>query len=353
MGAILKDVAKLAGVSVATASQALNNKSVNEETRRRVLAAAQKLRYVQNSAGRNLITGRSHTVGLYILNTRTNPDLSSDSTYFYPLLRGVLYAGEKAGYSLNFAVKLWEELGDGRWITQKALSHAVDGMIIIPQYTYHYGFVQELEQLGFPYVLISPMDCPDRGKCVSLDDYRGACLATQCLIDAGFTQIGLINGPPNHYDAIVRQRAFVETAAKAGVRVNPDWVVPGEFTTESGYRAMRQILEEARAPQALFCANDFMAAGAMLALDERGLRVPEDVSIVGYDDSEVARSVHPQLTTVRNPTYQIGEAAMERLLAYIGGQSGLAEIVFEPELVVRGSCRLAASLAQPERVAGS
>jgi len=340
MKTTLKDVARLAGVSVATASLALNNsKRVSEETRQRVLEAARKLNYVQNSVGRNLITGRSYTVGLYILNARVNPDLTGECSFFYPLLRGVWSEAEKEGYSLNFAVKLWEEIVQNNFIVQKALDQSIDGMIIIPQYTYHYSFLQELERLNFPYVIINPMISLDKGKSISLDNYLGAALATQYLIDQGYTRLGFINGPPNHYDAIMREKGFIETAAKAGIRVNRSLIEYGDFTTRSGYQAMKRILERNVVPEGLFCANDYMASGAMHALYEHGLRVPEDVALVGYDDTDVATSVYPQLTTVRNPTYEIGQAAMQRLLAYINGQKNLPEVIFQPELIIRQSTR--------------
>ncbi|AOQ23494.1 HTH-type transcriptional repressor CytR [Moorella thermoacetica] len=340
MKTTLKDVAALAGGSLATASLALNNgKGVSAETRQRVLAAARKLNYVQSSIGRNLITGRSYTVGLYILNAQNNPDLTGECAYFYPLLRGVWNVAEKEGYSLNFAVKLWEEIEQSNFIIQKALDQSIDGMIIIPQYTYYYSFLQELERIGFPYVLINPVTCLDRGKSITLDNYLGASLATQYLIDQGVTRLGFINGPPNHHDAIVRERGFIETAARAGIKVDRELIEYGDFTTRSGYQAMNKILEREGAPEGLFCANDYMATGAMHALYNHGYRVPQDVAIIGYDDTDVASSVYPQLSTVRNPTYEIGQAAMQRLLAYIQGETGLPEIVFKPELIIRESCR--------------
>ncbi|CEP69529.1 Transcription regulator HTH, LacI [Moorella glycerini] len=340
MKTTLKDVAALAGVSLATASLALNNgKGVSAETRERVLAAARKLNYVQSTIGRNLITGRSYTVGLYILNASNNPDLTGECSYFYPLLRGVWSEAEKEGYSLNFAVKLWEEIEQSNFIVQKALDQSIDGMIIIPQYNYHYSFLQELERLGFPYVIINPMICLDRGKSIALDNYLGAALATQYLIDQGFTRLGFINGPPNHHDAIIREKGFIETAARAGIKVDRDLIEYGDFTTRSGYQAMNRILTRGVVPEGLFCANDYMASGAMHALYDHGYLVPRDVAIIGYDDTDVASSVYPQLTTVRNPTYEIGKAAMQRLLSYIKGETSLQEIIFKPELIIRESCR--------------
>lgn len=187
----LKDVARLAGVSVATASLALNNKGASKETVERVTAAARKLNYVQNSLGRSLITGRSCTIALYILNDRDNPDLTGECTYFYPFMRGILGEAEKAGYALSFAVKLWDEVEKNSVLGQSAQNKSCDGMIIVPQYTHPYSFLPDLERLKFPYVLVNPSASFDKGKTVSLDNYTGAAKATKHLLESGCKKTGL------------------------------------------------------------------------------------------------------------------------------------------------------------------
>ncbi|WP_227767386.1 LacI family DNA-binding transcriptional regulator [Zhaonella formicivorans] len=286
-----------------------------------------------------MITGKSNTIGLYILNSQHNPDLTGECSYFYPMLRGILSVAEQRGYALNFSVKTWEEIEATNLLVQKSRDQSNDGMIIVPQYNYYYSFLQDLERGNFPYVLLNPSACPNRSKNVTLDNYHGARLATGHLIDLGHTGIGFINGPANHYDAVVREKGFVDAVMQAGVKVREGWLQYGDFTTGSGYEAMERMLQAGPPPEAIFCANDYMAAGAIRALYAHGYRVPDDVSVVGYDNTDIAASVFPPLTTVENPTFELGRLAMERLLQLIEGQQGLEEIIVQPRLVVRNSCK--------------
>ncbi|KLU58643.1 putative HTH-type transcriptional repressor ExuR [Peptococcaceae bacterium CEB3] len=336
----LKDVAQLAGVSVATASLALNNKGASKETIERVMAAAKKLNYVQNSLGRSLITGRSYTIALYILNDRDNPDLTGECTYFYPFMRGILGEAEKAGYALSFAVKLWDDAEKRNVLVQSAQNKSCDGMIIVPQYTHPYSFLPDLERLKFPYVMVNPSTSFDRGKSVSLDNYAGAAAATQHLLESGCRKPAYINGSENHFDAVVRKQAFLDVTSRAGLEIGEDSLVNGNFTTSSGATAMKELLRRGADFDGIFCANDYMAAGAMNVLLEAGYRIPEDVQMIGFDDTEIARSMRPGLTTVHNPTFQIGVQAMRRLLAYIADPNYVAgEKLFQAELVIRDSTR--------------
>lgn len=341
MSATLQDVANLANVSVATASLALNGKTVKAQTRIKVLEAAQKLNYVANSIGKNLISGKTNTVGLYIFNTKDETGLTEECSYFYNILRGVLHVTEKYGYSFHFDIGYWEDSGSNTQFNQKVYSHSFDGVIVMPYYVHHYFFMDTLEKLHFPYVIYNPNIHVDPAKCIIVDNYAGAQKATDYLIDIGFTRIGFINGPENHFDAINRGRGFYNALIKRGLQVYNEDIVNSDFTIQGGYLAMQQIINNhPTLPEALFCANDYMAAGAMKALYQMGYQVPRDISIIGYDDTDIARGIFPALTTIQNPTFQMGQLAAERLFDIILGRNSPQEsIILKPELIVRESCR--------------
>jgi DNA-binding LacI/PurR family transcriptional regulator len=338
----LKDVAALAGVSPATASLALNDKyGVNKETKLKVLDAAKKLDYVQSSVGLNLTTGKSNTIGFYIINSGDNPDLTGECSYFYPMIRGILSLTTERHYSFNFTVKYWDEIKNTNYIVKKSRDQSNDGMIIVPQYDYPCDFIYALEEKGFPYVLINPKTIINESKKVSLDNYFGARIATEYLIKLGYKKIGYINGPQNHYDAILRKEGFIEAMMKANCNISSSYIFNGDFTTKSGFEIMNKMIDDGNIPQALFCANDYMAAGAIQALSNRGYRIPNDISIIGFDDTDVAASVFPVLTSIVNPTYKLGRIAVQRLFDIIDGKEDLEEIIIKPYLKIRNSCKTA------------
>lgn len=336
----LKDVAKLAKVSTATASLALNGKPVNEETKKRVLEAAKKLNYVTSRVGKSLISGKSHTIGLYILNSRTNNVLTEECSFFYSLLRGVLSVTTKYGYLFNFEVGFWEDLKSNNFILEKVYSRSVDGAILIPQYVYHYGFLETLEEKGFPFVVYNPVVQLNPAKSIVIDNYKGACKAAEYLIKNGFKRIGFINGPKNHFDAVNREKGFIDTLIKYGVKIYKEYMINSTFTINGGYDSMKHIINNcANLPDAIFCCNDYMAAGAIRALDQLGYKVPEDISVIGFDDTDIARGLSPALTTLKNPMFEVGKYAAERLFELIEEKDDkLDPIVLTPELIVRDSC---------------
>ncbi len=339
MPATLKDVAKLAKVSVATASLALKNKPVSAKARAAVFEAAKKLNYVAGSAGLSLKSGKSFSVGLYILNSRTNRDLTNECSYFYAMLKGVLEETAHRNYSFNFEIGYWEDIEKNNFILDKAYSRSIDGAIIVPQYSFHYSFLKALEDLSFPYVICNPMVNIDPAKTVTVNNYQGAFLAVRFLAERGKRRIAVINGPKNHYDAMERAKGFNEAVVRLGLTIVPEYIAYGDFTIAGGYGAAVSMLDSAKDhPDGIFCANDYMAAGAIRALNERGLKVPGDVSIVGFDDTDISKGLSPSLTTVKNPTFETGKKAAERLFCLIENPDAAYEpIVLEPQIVERES----------------
>jgi len=327
----LKDVAKLAGVSVATASLALNGKPVSKNARSAVIECAQKLNYVPNKIGRILSTGRSNTVQLLIINSKKYANLVKEISFFYHMIEGILNYLELHDQSLHYDVRNWEDDGLNRYFEQKVRDKTIDGIIIIPQYMRNYEFLSVLQEYSFPYVILNSCFEDEKIHTVKIDNYFGGKLAAELLLKAGYTRIGIINGPQDHYDALQREKGFLDTLGKKNVAVANEAYVNGDFTIESGYRGAQAIIEHSR-PQALFCANDYMAAGAMRCIYEKGFRIPQDIAVIGYDNLDIAQSVYPQLTTVDNRVYDAGMQLTESLLQLISGATDTITCELKPFL---------------------
>ncbi len=343
MPASLKDVAALAGVSPATASLALNGKRVNSRTREKVEEAARKLKYHTSAIGRNLIKNRSNTIGLFILNSKKSRDMTEEITYYYAMLKGALDCIRQHGFVFNFEAVDWEDMEENGFIAKKVFSRSVDGMILVPQFMYHYSFLSLLEEEGFPYVVINPSMSLRPRNSVEIDNHRGGYLAADHLLKLGHRRFAIINGPEDHKDSFSREKGFLARLLESGIKYDINNIVYSDFTHDGGYHAMKSLLEKGGSPPgAVFCSNDYMASGAMSALFEAGLRVPEDVSLVGYDDSDIAKCVYPKLTTVRSPVRELGFLAAERVLEQIEGakgDNGFDAVLLQPEMILRGSTR--------------
>lgn len=343
MPATLKDVAALAGVSLTTASHALNGKQVNAQTREKVLEAAKKLKYHTSAIGRNLITNKSNTIGMFILNSKKSRDMTEEISYYYAMLKGALASIQQHDYVFNFEVIDWEDIEDKNFVAKKVFSRSIDGMILVPQFMYHYSFMSLLEEERFPYVIINPNFGVRPENSVRIDNFKGGYLAADHLLSLGHKDIAFINGPENHKDSYDRERGFLTRLLESGIRYDRNNIVYSDFTNDGGYNATRKILDEKSGlPGAIFCSNDYMASGAMTAICEAGMKVPEDISLVGYDDTDIARCVYPKLTTIKSAVKELGFLAAERVLELIerkDRETELHEIILEPSLVARGSTR--------------
>ena len=345
MSATLKDVAALAGVSLTTASHALNGKPVNERTKGKVLEAAKKLKYHTSAIGRNLITNKSNTIGMFIINSNRSTDMTEEISYYYAMLKGALTSIQQHDYVFNFEVIYWEDIGDKNFIAKKVFSKAIDGMILVPQFMYHYSFMTLLEEEKFPYVIINPSINLKPENTVRIDNYRGGYLAADHLLSLGHKEMAFINGPENHKDSYEREKGFLSRLLESGIRYNRSNIVYSDFTNEGGYAAAKELLATMdNRPTAIFCANDYMASGAVTAVSEAGLKVPGDIALMGYDDTDIARCIYPSLTTMRSAVKELGFMAAERVLELVDRKDknpeeldALDEIVLIPTLVKRGS----------------
>jgi len=324
----IADVARLAGVSKVTVSKTLNNTGrISEETRQRVLKAAQDLGYVANPAARRLRGARTNLIGMVL------PELVSP--YFAEVARAAAEAASSAG--LDLGVFTTSRNPDRERERVSALTSGIaDGVIIVvPTDTAQH--IAALERSRVPIVLLNHFGVATELPNVRADSYNGARAATEHLIELGHRRIGFVSGAVESSQAYERLRSYRDTMAQHNL-LDSGLVRPGNFTQRRGFEAAGELLDLPRPPTAIFAASDVTAFGVMDAVKDRGLRIPEDISVVGFDDVAAAGQSHPALTTVRHPVTEMGEAALQLLSDALNGKGVKGtQLDFPSELVIRGS----------------
>lgn len=331
MSVTIKDVARVAKVSVATVSRAINgHDNVAEAVRRRVLAVAHELRYSPHHAARSLSSRRTHTIGVVL------PDLHGE--FFSELVRGIDHVARDCG--LHLLVSSYHGHPEEQASALRAMRGRVDGLLVMSPHVGNIDFLSE-NLAALPAVLINSQPTESDHIAFGIDNYGGARAMVAHLLAAGHRRVAFIAGPPNNFDAFERLRGYRDAILEADPTATP-WVLPGDFSESSGHQAGQMLLEAAERPDAVFAANDMMALGCLFALTQGGLRVPEQIALAGFDDIPIARYVAPSLTTMRVNMPELGAHAMRLLLALQNGEDvgdRLAPLV--PELIERDSSRRA------------
>lgn len=332
----IDDVARLAGVSIKTVSRVLNKEpNVREGTRGKVQQAVEQLNYQPSLSARSLAGNRSHLIGLLY----ENP--SAD--YITGLQEGALEKCRDAGYHL-----IAEPVGDESEIILERVSllqrHLrIDGMILTPPVCDNEQVIALLQRHGTPFVQIAPEQSRDKSSCVFIDDLKAAYNMTTYLIDLGHRRIGFIKGHPDHGASHERYQGFRKAMKDHQLTVPRQMVCQGYFSYRSGMHCTEKLLNLENRPSAIFASNDDMAAGVMAIAHKMGLQVPEELSVVGFDDSPVASVIWPQLTTVRQPVADMAAIAAELLISQLGSNdqpprsNTLVQRYLEFELVLRDS----------------
>jgi len=325
-GATIHDVAATAGVSVATVSRVLNGKElVREDTSRLVLDAVKTLRYVPNVAARALSIRRSHTIGVVL------PDVHGE--FFSEVIRGLDLAARAAGYHIlvSGSHSDAEEMVE----VMETMRGRVDGMAVMAPDVRPAILTQALGG-NVPLVLLNATG--GGHDAVTIDNYGGARAMTRHLIALGHSRIAFIRGPAENGDARERLRGYRQVMRSVSV-AREGLELAGDFTERSGYEAGLRIVESKARPTAIFAANDSMAVGALAALAEAGIDVPDDVAVAGFDDIPIARYVTPPLTTVGVDTVDLGRRAFAMLLDVIAGTNPTPRCErIVTTIVVRSSC---------------
>jgi LacI family transcriptional regulator len=332
MAVRMKDIARDLGVSVVTVSKVLRNHSdISEETRARVLKRMKELNYRPNLAARALVTGRSYMVGLVV------PDLVHP--FFGQVAKGLSTLLRKKGYGLVIASSEEDPELEQQEIDQ-LLARCVDALIIAStQWTV--GTFRHIEEQKTPYVLVDRKFVGLRANFVGVDDERVGLMATEHLIQQGCRRIAHIRGPEIS-TGVGRLEGYRRALTKHGLVVPPQYVqaASGDYEGDvSGCKAMQQLLKLEPRPDAVFCYNDPTAAGAMKAIVEAGLRVPQDVAIVGCGNTRYSEILRVPLTTVDQESAMIGERAAKLALTLIEtkGPARPRTILLEPKVIARAS----------------
>jgi DNA-binding LacI/PurR family transcriptional regulator len=333
MAVTLKQVAEVSGVSVRTVSNVVNGfHYVAPETRQRVQTAIDALGYRPNAAARSLRTGRTGLLALVV------PELTQP--YFAELARAVVRHATAAGYTVVLDQTDADRDRELDLLADRPRRTMFDGLILNPL-TLTSADIPE--HPARPIVLLGERAIAGSADHVHIDNVAAARTATEHLIGLGRKRVAVIGTQdiPSGQSARLRLQGAMLALAEAGLPAHPDLLHPANtYTREAGYRAMLDVLNTGRPVDAVFCFNDTMAIGALRALRERGVRVPEDVAVVGFDDIEEGRFSAPPLTTIRPDKDAIARIAVERLVARIGGQDGDGhEIEVGYELVTRESAR--------------
>ncbi|WP_339941591.1 LacI family DNA-binding transcriptional regulator [Novipirellula rosea] len=309
-GTTISDIAARANVSKSTVSRVLNDKSVvNQQTRKVVLEAMESLGYQANAFARSLASGRSMTVGVVTQKI--------GSPFYDMIMQGVIQGFAGTGYSPLFVDGQWEESTELE-VIRAVLGRKVDGLLLLggdlPE--------QQLSELKerLPTIVVGKEIPGWENQCVYIDNVGAAYDATKHLIDFGHRDIAIIQGIKQHQDAMRRFDGYARALADAGIELDPGLVLEGDFSAQSGIVGISSLLMRGKSFTAVFCANDMVAYGARLALQRHGIRVPEDVSIVGFDDQGESAYVTPPLTTVRQPGTEMGAAAAAGLVQLMQGK---------------------------------
>ena len=319
-------VAQAAGVSPSTVSRILNGTAtVADHKRQAVDEAIVRLGFVPNPVARGLAGGRTLSIGVVTQ--------AIDSPFYGVALRGVEDTLDKAGYSPLFVSGHWNSVEEARCI-EMLRSRRVDGIIVLDGRLSD-GALRTCAR-SLPLVVTGRTVKSPNLCALKFDNFEGARQATAHLLGLGHQRIAFIAGDAVHPDAIERERGYRAALEAAGRPFDPSLVVPGLFHEEGGRSATERLLESRQRFTAIFAANDQMAVGAFLALHRQGLRVPEDVSIVGFDDLPASRHTLPPLTTVHQPAYEMGQLAAQAMLQMLQGERPKVSMP-APRLVVRES----------------
>lgn len=328
----LEVVAARAGVSRATASRVLRGASnVSAAAREAVMRAADDVSYTVNRAARSLVTRRSDSIAFLVAETQ---ERTFHDPYFLSLLRGAQAEAATAGVQMVFVIAATGSEVDQ--FERFAAGGHVDGVLLVSMHGDD-SLAEDLERLGVPTVINGrPFDSTELFS-VDADNVGGAREATELLVARGCRTIATITGPRDMNAGQDRLRGFCEALEQAALHIAPERVVEGDFSVAGGRAAMEALLATGSEMDGLFVASDLMALGAMRLLSERGVRVPQDLAVVGFDDVREAHLVDPPLTTVRQPVDDIGRTLTRVLLDRLDGEQPATRTVLPTDLVRRGS----------------
>ena len=326
----IKEIAKKAGVSIATVSRVLSNSDypVSDGTRSLILQVATDLGYSPNRAARSLRTDRSSLIGVV---------LDNFSSPWSPIvIRGLQDIFQDSGY-YSLVVNIPWEIHSQSDVVQDLLGHSVDGFVFIE--TWHSVSERKNFLNDKPYVTVHRLFHEPDPLSVIPDEIYNSSLVVDHLIKLGHERIAYIAGPKTYFSSGQRLTGYKKSLERAGLPVEDDLIYRGTWLVLSGYECTQEIIKQKYIPTAIVAANDKMAYGAILAVQEAGLRVPDDIAVAGYDNAEIAQISNPTITTLQMPLFRMGQVAAENLLNQINEEGYLSEEqLITGELIIRQSC---------------
>lgn len=322
------DIAEKTGLSVVTVSRVLNNyPNVREKNRQKVLAAIKELDYKPNAAARTLANGRTGLIGLVLP--------SFNDAFMTQVMSSAEKALREAGKFLAVTAaadssEIYEEM-----CLHPFLEERVDGMLVMSPLV-DTGYILELKKKDVPLVLLDQHQQNLQVPSVTVDNFSGGYDAAMALIRGGARRIGHITGPDLYESSRERTRGFLKALEDNGLEIKPEHLLKGNFSVESGYKAARQWIESNCLPDAVFAADDSTAFGVLDAARQAGIKVPEQLSLIGYDDHILTSLMHPCISTVHQPAEEMGQRGVELLLDIIEDRpKRVMKVVLKPEVVLR------------------
>lgn len=321
----IHDVARKSGLSVVTVSRVLNHSpSVRQSNRDRVLRAMQELDYRPNASARSLARGKTGIIGLMLT--------TLNDSFLDAVVKEIGERLAERGYFLALSISAGDDESFHRSLFQE---DRVDGVLLLSPIRED-EYVLELKKSQIPFVILDNQQPDSSVNAVTVDNFKGGYEATKHLIDLGHRDIAHISGPDFFLSSRERERGYLSALAEAGLQ--PYCVERGDFDISSGYRIARGWIEAGKLPGALFASDDYIALGAMNAFQQAGIRIPQQISIIGFDDQNIASEFRPKLTTMRQPAERIGRTGIDLLLKAINRTAKRSVTVqLDPELIIRDS----------------
>ncbi|WP_392486786.1 LacI family DNA-binding transcriptional regulator [Haloimpatiens sp. FM7315] len=323
----LKDIAEKVGVSKATVSMVLNNKDINvsESTRDKILKTVKELNYIPNSVARSLSTNKSNTIGIIL------PDI--ENSFFSEVARAIEDVASSSNYNVIFCNTDNKKEKEEQYI-KLLISKLVDGIIFLTG-AYSSDNIKILKSNNIPFVLVDRyVENPKEVNGVYCLNEKGVELGMDYLLNKGKKRIAFVTGPMNLNISKQRLQGYINAMTKANL-YNEDFVFEGDFTTDGGIDLTKEILKSNIKLDAIFYGNDAMALGGIKVLIREGYKIPEDISVMGFDNVKISSFIQPELTTVSQPIYDMGRAACTLLIDSIDDKTINKQIYFQPELVIR------------------
>jgi len=327
----LHDVAAQAGVSHQTVSRVINNSDrVRPETRLKVEDVIEELGYSPNAIARSMVRGNTHTLGCI------SPNLTD--TVFNKIIESAQAEARRQGFFVLIGTAPSED--EVKSLLDELLNRRVDGLMILnPRSDNRYKLLQPLMEIGIPIIYLKNTPGDEQVSSVICDDKKGGYIATKYLLDLGHTKIAIILGPENEECTSDRLEGYQKALGEQGITLDEDLIVKGNWSPQSGRDAAAKLIGSKKEFSAIFSQNDRMAAGAIRNLVEAGYRVPEDFSVIGYDNISLATLIDPPLTTIQQPLIEFGEQAAKIIIDLIkDGNNNTIQVSLNPKLIERKSC---------------